>query len=90
MTVAKDVQENLKLLASAVTTISAVLNDEKLENAPARDRAQLLVHVAASLRDMAVALGRTASSWRSSQRKEETSPCEAYGSAAEKSTCIRT
>jgi hypothetical protein len=60
MTVAKDIQENLKVLASAITTISAVLNDEKLENAPPLDRAELLVHVAASLRDMAAALGTTA------------------------------
>jgi hypothetical protein len=60
MTVAKDIQENLKVLASAITTISAVLGDEKLENAPTRDRAELLVHVAASLRDMAAALGTTA------------------------------
>ena len=60
MTVAKDIQENLKVSASAITTISAVLNDEKLENAPTRDRAELLVHVAASLRDMAAALGTTA------------------------------
>jgi hypothetical protein len=60
MTVAKDVQENLKVSASAITTISAALNDERLENAPAPARAELLVHVAASLRDMAVALGKTA------------------------------
>jgi hypothetical protein len=60
MTVEKDIQENLKVLASAITTISAVLNDEKLENAPTQDRAELLVHVAASLRDMAGALGTTA------------------------------
>jgi prefoldin subunit 5 len=56
MTVANDIQENLKVLASSITTISTVLNDEKLENAPTRDRAELLVRVAASLRDMAAAL----------------------------------
>jgi len=57
MTVATDIQENLKVLASAITTISAVLNDEKLENA---GRTELLLHVAASLRDMAGALRTTA------------------------------
>jgi hypothetical protein len=60
MTVAKDIQGNLKVLASAITTISAVLNDEKLENAPTRERAELLMLVAASLRTMAAALGTTA------------------------------
>jgi hypothetical protein len=60
MTVATDLQENLKVLASAITTISTVLNDEKLENAPTRGRTELLLHVAASLRDMAAALRTTA------------------------------
>ena len=60
MTVATDIQENLKVLASSITTISAVLNDEKLGNAPTQERAKLLMHVAASLRDMGAALGTTA------------------------------
>jgi hypothetical protein len=60
MTVTKDLQKNLEVLASAITTMSTALDDEKLESAPNRYRTELLVRVAANLREMAEALRTTA------------------------------